>query len=192
MAASLLPRGFKAKAERTAIALRKELELLPVDSLCGFKLAEHLKISVYTPTEFFSSETNIDDLVGTDKGWSALTMKTGKDNTILVHNHLHAPTRQQSNLMHELAHIICEHKHPVTYANITLPFFMRVFDKQQEEEANYLGSTLQITRDALVWALKKRMEIPEIAEYFMASQDMVKLRINTTGVKQQLSYLNNK
>lgn len=36
--ASLLPRGFKAKAERTALALRKELGFLPTDPLCGFKL----------------------------------------------------------------------------------------------------------------------------------------------------------
>jgi Zn-dependent peptidase ImmA (M78 family) len=66
---------------------------------------------------------------------------------------------------------------------------MRDYDKQQEEEANYLGSALQITREGLLWALKKRMEISEIAEHYNASPSMVTLRINSTGVKKQLSYL---
>ena len=190
---SLLPRGFKANAERTALEIRKKLELEGHDPLCGFKLAEHLEIAVFPPTEFFPTDTNIDALVGTkskDQGWSALTMLTGNNNKIIIHNHLHAPTRQQSNLMHELAHVICDHKHPETNRNIALPFFMRDYDKQQEEEANYLGSTLQITRDGLIWALKKRMELNEIAEHYNASAAMVTLRINATGVKRQLSYLN--
>jgi hypothetical protein len=190
---SLLPRGFKANAERTALGFRKTLELEPHAPLCGFKLAEHLKIPVFPATEIFPEQTNLDELVGTknkDKGWSALTMKTAKNNTIIIHNHLHAPTRQQSNLMHELAHVICKHEQPATHKNIALPFFMREYDKQQEEEANYLGSVLQITREGLIWTLKKRMEISEIAEYFNASTAMVTLRINSTGVKQQLSYLN--
>lgn len=189
---SLLPHGFKAKAERTALEYRKKLELDPHSPLCGFKLAEHLNIAVYPATDIFPANTNLDDLVGNkskDKGWSALTMLTGNDNKIIIHNHLHAPTRQQSNLMHELAHVICDHQHPKTHQNIKLPFFMRDFDQQQEEEANYLGSTLQITRDGLIWALKKRMEIDEIAEHYNASPSMVKLRINSTGVKRQLSYL---
>lgn len=190
--ASLLPRGFKAKAERTALALRKELGFLPTDPLCGFKLAEHMEIPVYPATEFFPEGTNIDDLVGTankDKGWSALTLKTEKNNTIIVHNHLQAAPRQQSNLMHEIAHIICDHKRPETHKDVAIPFFMRDYDQQQEEEAIYLGAALQITRDGLIWALKKRMEMTEIAEHYNASIAMVQLRINSTGVKRQLSYL---
>lgn len=189
---SLLPWGFKAKAERTALEFRKKLELEAHDPLCGFKLAEHLSILVFSPEEFFSPGTDMNDLVGTkskDNGWSALTMITGTNKKIIIHNHLHAATRQQSNLMHELAHVICEHKHPETHKNIALPFFMRDYDKQHEEEANYLGSTLQITREGLIWALKKRMELNEIAEYYNASTAMVTLRINSTGVMRQLSYL---
>ncbi|MDP1801494.1 MAG: ImmA/IrrE family metallo-endopeptidase [Bacteroidota bacterium] len=186
---SLLPRGFKSKAEKTAIALRTELGLLASDPLCGFKLAEHLNVKVFTPLEIFPAETNIEDLVGSDKGWSALTMKTGSDATIIIHNHLHAPARQQSNLMHEMAHIICCHKQPERHKGINLPFIMREFDPQQEQEANYLGSALQITRDGLLWALKKRMEVAEIAEHYNASPAMVTLRINTTAVKKQLGYM---
>lgn len=189
---SALPRGFKSKAERTSIAIRKELGVIAEAPLCGFKLAEYLNVKVYTPSEIFPPDTDIEALVGTkskDNGWSALTMQTGNGNKIIIHNHLHAPTRQQSNLMHELAHIICEHKKPESNKDITLPFFMRDYDKQQEGEANYLGSALQISREGLIWALKKRMAPVDIAEYYNASLAMVTLRINSTGVKRQLSYL---
>lgn len=188
--ASLLPWGFKAKAEKTALKLREDLGIKPFDPLCGFVLAAHMNISVYKATDFFSKGENLENLLGTsdqDKGWSALTLKTGNNNTIIIHNHLHSSARQQSNLMHELAHTICDHKRPEKYKDIALPFFMRDYDPQQEEEAIYLGSTLQITREGLLWALKNGMEIKEIAEHYNASTPMVQLRINSTGVKKQLS-----
>lgn len=190
---SLLPRGFKAKSERIAIHFRKKLELNSYEPLCGFKLADFLEIKVFQPSDIFPVDTNLDELIGTtqqDMGWSALTMQTSSNNTIIIHNNLHSSARQQSDIMHELAHIICEHKAPQAYKDINLPFFMREYDRQQEEEASYLGSTLQITRDGLLWALKKRMEPAEIAEAFNASSAMVTLRINSTGVKRQLRYLN--
>lgn len=186
---SLLPRGFKANAERIALQFRKDLNLDHSDPLCGFKLAEHLKITVYKPTDIFPPGTDVKKLVGTENknnGWSALTMKQADNSTIIIHNHLHAPSRQQSDIMHELAHIICEHKYE-THKDIPLPTTMREFNLQQEEEANYLGSTLQITRESLLWALKRGMEIIAIAEHFNASSAMVKLRINSTGVLTQLN-----
>lgn len=189
---SLLPRGFKAEAERTAVKFRKELELEPHSPLCGFALAKHLNISVYTACDFYGPNTDLTPLVGTntkDSGWSALTMNVSNGEKIIIHNHLHASTRQQSDLMHELAHIICNHSSPDLYKNINLPDFMRGFDAQQEEEAKYLGSTLQISREGLIWAIKKRMDVPAIAEHYNASTSMVNLRINSTGVKKQLSYL---
>lgn len=191
MAKSLLPRGFKAEAERTALKFRKELELEPHAPLCGFDLAKHLNIAVSPANEFFPLGHDMTNLTGPDSGWSALTMKNGQEKTIIIHNQLHAPTRQQSNLMHELAHVICKHEQPETRKNIRLPFFMREFDKQQEEEASYLGSALQIPREGLIWALKKRMETNDIADHFKASTVMVTHRINTTAVKQQLGYLFN-
>jgi Zn-dependent peptidase ImmA (M78 family) len=190
---SLLPRGFKAEAERTAVRLRKELELEPHSPLCGFELAKHLKITVHTAPDYFGAEVDISPLVGTkvkDSGWSALTMKKANNERIIIHNHLHAASRQQSDLMHELAHIICDHQPPDSHKNINLPDFMRGFDPQQEEEAKSLGAALQISREGLVWALKNHMDTDQIAEHFNASAAMVKLRINSTGVKQQLSYLN--
>ncbi|MEO6301907.1 MAG: ImmA/IrrE family metallo-endopeptidase [Bacteroidia bacterium] len=189
---SLLPKGFKSQSEKISVGYRSELKLEPHGYLCGFELAKHLGVNVFTPHDYFGTTVDLKDLIGSvgkDSGWSALTMKNKNNKTIIIHNPLQATVRQQSNMMHELAHIICKHEHPNKYSEINLPEFMRTYDKQQEEEANQLGSTLQITRDGLLWALKQKMTIEEISEHFNASAAMVSLRINTTGVRKQLSYL---
>lgn len=189
---SLLPRGFKAKAEKIAISYRKELGIQPHEALCGFVLANHLKIKVCKPLDIFPKNTNIDDLIGTpekDNGWSALTMITGKGTKLIIHNNLHSPTRQQSNLMHEIAHIICNHEYKKLPDVLNLPSLMRDYNPQQEEEAIYLGSVLQIPREGLLWNLKQRKSYDEIADYYTASKSMVTFRVNSTGVKRQLSYL---
>lgn len=92
--------------------------------------------------------------------------------------------------MHELAHIICDHKQSSSFDDIPLPMSMREFNAVQEEEANILGAALLISREGLVWALKKRWSQATIADYYNASVEMVQFRINSTGVLRQLRYLN--
>jgi Zn-dependent peptidase ImmA (M78 family) len=87
--------------------------------------------------------------------------------------------------MHELAHIICKHTIPEEYKNIPIPFGMRHHCEEHEEEAKYLGGCLQITRAGLLWVTKKSMTIEEIANYYNATVDMVKYRLNVSGVSKQ-------
>ena len=120
--------------------------------------------------------------------WSALTMITESGTRIIIHNITHSPERQQSNLMHELAHIICKHEMPLI-GNLngkSLP--VRHYNEEHEAEAEWLGGNLQITRAGLLWALKRKMSTKEIQAYYTASAEMVTFRINTTGVKRQLNY----
>ena len=186
---SLLPHGFKAKAEKISLQYRQNMGLKAHDHLCGFELARHLNINVFPASDFFKDSTTLQNLVGNttqDMGWSALTMMTEKGNTIIIHNHIHAPQRQQSNLMHELAHIICEHKEDVSHHSLNLPFYMRSFDPKQEAEAICLGACLQVPRDGLLWALRKGMQSTDISAHFNASLQMVTFRTNDTGVRKQL------
>lgn len=67
--------------------------------------------------------------------------------------------------------------------------FLRNLDVEQENEAEWLGSCLQLPRPALIYSLKRSMTIEQIAEYYNCSNDMVQYRINITGVKKQLSYM---
>jgi len=180
-----LKRGFKAKAERLAKEYREQLNIHPCDPLSAFKLADHLSIPYYKATDFLSSPEHINLLSGVNGNaceWSALTMTTQAGNRIIIHNHYHSEVRQQSDVMHELAHIICEHEHKAPTHNNDLPFGMRNYDAEQEEEAKCLGSTLQLAKPGLLWARKRNMSYGDISEYFNASVDMVKYRMNITGI----------
>jgi Zn-dependent peptidase ImmA (M78 family) len=184
----LLPYGFKADAERMAIEFRKEMNLKPHDPLSAFALADHLEIPVLTPIQCGLSRSEAHNLMKDGAGWWGLTMKDSNGGHVIIYNTNQSPTRQQSTLMHELSHIICEHELPEPKIVMDHPLPMRTYDPNLEEEANCLGSTLQITREGLLWALKKDMTREEIANHFLASEAMVTFRINTTAVSRQISY----
>ena len=194
-AKSILKRGFKAKSERLAIEYREKLGIHPCAPLCAFLLAEQIGIKVYQATEFFSNPSAEVGLLSSDNGkvcgWSALTMVTKKGNRIIVHNPFNSIARQQSDIMHELAHVICKHESKHPEPGIILPLGLREYDVEQEEEAKCLGSSLQITRPGLLWAKKRDMKVEDIASHFNASIDMVKYRLNTSGIEKQWRYLNN-
>jgi hypothetical protein len=122
-----LRRGFKSEANRIAVITRAELGLKPIDKLCGFKLAKHKGIHIYTLLDFGISESDIHNY----NSWSALTLPNRVGDRMIIHNHTHSPQRQQSNLMHELAHIICGHQMRETSKDIPNGL-LRDFDVEQE------------------------------------------------------------
>lgn len=181
----VLKRGFKANSERLAIQYRESLNIHPCAPLCAFALAEYLKISVYNATEFLSQQTDINLLSGAngnDCEWSALTMITKAGNQIIIFNPFHSLVRQQSDLMHELAHIICNHERHEIEEDVEIPFGMRSYDAEQEEEAKCLGATLHLAKPCLLWAKNRNMSYEEIAAHFNASKVMVTYRMNMTGI----------
>ncbi len=189
-----LKRGFKAEAERTAIEYREKLGIHPCAPLCAFTLAKFLNITVLEATYFLTSEEEKLKLSATGKddcGWSALTMLNKDGKRLIIHNNYHTLARQQSNMMHEIAHVICGHEKKPLPKGITLPFFMRDFDKLQEEEAICLGATLQLPRPGLLWAKKSNMTNAEIASHFIASTEMVNFRIGSAGISRQFSFRKN-
>jgi Zn-dependent peptidase ImmA (M78 family) len=183
---SILRYGFKAYAERLANEYREQLNLHPCDPLCAFDLAKHMQVGIYEINEFLEDKTSSATLL---TEWSALTMTTKKGNTIVIHNPNHSSARQQSNIMHELAHIICKHEIIELVPDFILPEGMRYFDEAQEEEAKCLGSTLQLPKPGLLWAKKQNMSNDEVAIHFNASNDMVNFRMNTTGISKITKYL---
>lgn len=185
-----LQRGFKAKAEKIAVEYRQALGKNPWDPLCAFDLAKHLNIEVYSATEFIKDIKFVESLSTTGKegsGWSALTMTTERNNRIIIHNTFHSDARQQSNIMHELSHIICGHQIEDKRL-VNLPIGMRDYNPLHEEEANCLGSTIQLPRSALTWAKRINMSEIEMASYFNASIEMVKYRLRLSGVLKQFYY----
>lgn len=184
--------GFKKQSEDKAkefrVALKKEIH----EPLPAAMLAEYLELDIKTPIEIFGGAGDaLNTLINTDE-WSALTLPCKSGRNIIIHNDTHSINRQESNIMHELAHNICGHETSKSQQINGLGLFMREYNEEQEKEAEWLGACLQLPRIALLWALKRNMTQKEISEYYQASEDMVRFRVNTTGVKRQLSYRSKK
>ncbi|GGB64296.1 hypothetical protein GCM10007424_00200 [Flavobacterium suaedae] len=152
-------------------------------------MAEYLKVPIYNASEFLTSNDEHEKLAGSESdasGWSALTMVTKEGNQIIIHNDFHNPPRQQSNIMHEIAHIVCNHKIESVNYPFPIPLGMRDFNKEQEDEAIYLGATLQLSKPCLLWSIKKKLSITAISEEYNASEEMVRFRLNITGLSRRL------
>lgn len=179
---SLLPRGFTTKAERIAETFRIDLNIHPCGHLCAFKLASYLGVCVCEATDYGIDISLVERLTG----WSGLYLVNEFGEKIIIHNTTHPLGRQQSTIMHELAHLVCEHPLPNEIILPELPFLRR-YEPQHEQEAEYLGATLQMTRKGLVWATRKGMSIEAISNYYNASHEMIDYRLHISGVAKQFS-----
>jgi len=182
-------RGFKSWAEKKSIEIRNELGLKANQALCAFQLCNHLAIPVFVPQDIKQLDPkHLNILLGEGKDrWSAATIPLDDEKAIIIHNPEHSAQRQQSNLMHELAHVLCDHKVDYGIKDTGLAGMLRHHNQEQEDEAIWFGACLQLPREAIIWALKHHMSNSAIAKHFNASEEMVKYRINISGVKNQMS-----
>lgn len=184
---STLERGFKAWAERTAAAVRQELGLSPVERLDPRLLAERLCVRLVSPRDFPDLPQDVvAQLLDRDAtGWSAATLMI-RDTAIVIYNPMHSRGRQASNIVHELAHIMLKHEPARVVFSQDEQMATRTFDPRQEDEANWLGWTLLLPRDALVAARRRRMAKAEIAQEYGVSENLVRYRLQVTGVDLQM------
>lgn len=183
----VLERGFKTWAEQLALSIRRELDVAPHAPLAPSALALHLGVRVWTPHDVIGlPQAVLDQLLRNDPdGWSAVTCAVGGE-ALIIHNPQHSAARQNSDLAHELAHIILEHEPSKLVLSHDGTMVMRSFDDKQEEEANWLGWCLLLPRPALMHAMKSRLATPAIAQQWSVSEQLVEFRIRMTGVRVQL------
>lgn len=177
-----MKRGFKAQAERKSLEIRSNLSIEKHGYLSAQALADYIGIKVIGPEQISGIDSHdVTTLKRSDSPWSAIVL--GTTPPLIIHNGNHSSARQESNLMHELSHIICGH--PFTETDLFPASLIREYPEEFEEEAKYMGGCLQIPREALVWAKTKRMSKEAIASHFHASKQMVTYRINVTGINRQ-------
>lgn len=176
--------GFKTHCETTSEQIRQDLGLPYFSTLPARQLAKRIGVPIFTPAQIPElSSQSLEALKNTNDAWSAVTFYVAGD-AYVIFNDDHSPARQESDLMHEMAHIIC--KHPPSRITSLGGITFRDFNTVQEEEAKWMGATLQIPRRGLMWALYRRMTIEAIAAHFGASEQLVRYRQNTTGALAQL------
>ena len=105
---SILPRGFKTHAEKLSEGYRAQLSLDKTSPLCAFKLAKHLNILV-TSIDNLLPQSEVEKL---KDSFNALWINNVDGDKVIIHNNSQSVFRQQSNVMHEIAHIIRKHQRP--------------------------------------------------------------------------------
>ena len=179
--------GFKAWAERRAAGLRRELRVPWLAPFPAKKLAAFFGMNIAEPAHIPGVTAALLNSLVREFGdcWSAVTI-TAEGLTLIICNPTHAATRRESDLMHELAHMICGHAPAQITIGEHFPFRMRSFNASDEDEAAWLGGVLQIPRNALLHLVRRGYRTEALAEHFCASEEMVRFRRNVTGVDKQI------
>lgn len=174
-----LRRGFKTEADAYAVEFREELNLRASAPLDMFQLAAHLAIPV-TRLSAFQSEmdpANFQRLTGSVKSpFSAVTLYFGRRREI-VYNDSHAPTRQQSDLAHEISHAVLDH----SPSELTNESGGRHYNKILEEEAACLSGVLLVPRAAAISIAASGDTLEDAAARYGISPAMMRMRLNQSG-----------
>jgi hypothetical protein len=179
-------RGFKTFCEELAVRVRNDLSLPPVAPLPPLRLAEWLGVTLWTPADVpgVSPELRRRLLEQHASSWSAFSIADG-NRWLILYNSSHSEARTASDLMHELAHILLEHrpgKMVITQSGLAL----RTFDRDQEDQASWLSGCLLLPRAALIHILKSRLPTTHACSLYSVSNDLLRYRLNATGANIQV------
>jgi len=176
-------RGFKTEARDLAREVRAELNLTALDPLDPWVLAEHLAIPVWRLSEYATIAPKAARLLADAQqgAFSAMVAFVGH-RRVVIHNDSHALTRQRADISHELAHALLMHEPHVVRAGKPPGF-----NKQQEEEAGWLGGVLLVTEEACLSACRRNLTIEEAASLMGVSEHLMRWRINATGARKRVA-----
>jgi Zn-dependent peptidase ImmA (M78 family) len=181
-----LRRGFKALAERDSVAVRQVSGLGRHAPLDAWAFAQHLGVGVVDFDELGLSEKAIRQLTVVDgDSWSAMTLQDRSIHLIVI-NPVHARTRQQNDLMHELAHIKLGHAAARVEVSKSGLLLLSDYSDEQEQEADWYAAALLLPREALVEMRVRQKTATEIAKHYGVSESLCEWRLRMTGVDVQL------
>jgi hypothetical protein len=177
-------RGFVKEAEQTALELRSELSVAPLEALDAAAMARHLMVPLLPLS-------GLDDCAGAlyfrgvgSSKFSAALVPIGPTRRGLVYNDDHALVRQRSSIFHEIGHLVLGHKcvHPF------LEDGGRAFSSELENEATELGGWLLVTREAaleIARSTTNRVGYGAYAERFGVSVSYLEWRLRVSGALTQ-------
>lgn len=183
--ANTLRRGFKAEAERLAARLRAELSVQPDARANVDELARHIGIEV-RDAEDLVGRSRLEELDRLQPGsFSAATIHLPSGRIVAVVNTVNSTkARRDSDLAHEIAHILLKHEPRRVDRVGDLAFFD--CDPEQELEANWLAGCILLPRPLLLIEARRGMSADDIADKHSVSLEMARFRLNTSGVYFQV------
>ena len=180
-----LRRGFKAEAERLAKDTWNAMHLQPGDGMDAVQLAGHVGCVVRSADTLVDISRLKELNRIQDDAFFACTFKLPSDRYAIVFNPLMPDARRNSDVAHEVAHIVLDHR--LSHLKRLGDVAFLSCDKQQEEEAGWLSGCLLLPRFALIDDLAKHTGPETIALSRMVSKEMVEYRLRVTGVARQLT-----
>jgi Zn-dependent peptidase ImmA (M78 family) len=174
-----LRRGFKADAERAALRIRGELNLASNDPLNSRDLAQYLGVSI-VDAETLVGRRALEEIERLQAfAFSAATFEIA-DRKIVVVSPLRSEGRQNSDIAHELSHIMLRHALSEIRELNGVPF--RTCKPDEEEEATTFGGILLLPRPLLLSASRRRSSVEDIALESRVTIDMARFRYNASGI----------
>lgn len=185
----MFERGYKTWCEQISLRLRVELGVRSSDPLDSWKLAEYLNVEVKT-TGQFSALSREDRLqLEQDDSWSAVTLEVPGRKVVILKDS-NSPGRKSSDLTHELAHQLLDHKANGIGVSMGGHLMVHAFSREEEDQANWLSACLLLPRPALLHIKKLFRDDAEAARVYKVSVAMLKYRLGVTGVTYQLRRTN--
>ena len=183
-----MKRGFKSQCEKRAVELRKRLGLEPTSPLSASKLAKSIGVTIWSTIEIEGLESkDLEQLTQNDSdSWSAFTLRI-ENKHLIVYNSSQSPARVNSVCMHELSHIILGHELHDAIVSTEGHLVPSNYNKEQEDEADWLGGTLLLPRPALLKVRSTGLTDDQTESEYLVSKDMINWRFRMTGVDYQLS-----
>jgi Zn-dependent peptidase ImmA (M78 family) len=159
------------------------MALKPSQPMDTALLTQHVKGELRSAGELTSIEKleTLDELQ--PGAFSACTF-TVSGRHVIVYNPLASPGRRNSDIAHEVSHIILNHDVKTVHSIGSLNFF--TCDAEQEQEANWLAGCLLLPRRLLFTLARRGMTAQDIAEQCEVSVQMAEYRLRTTGITRQL------
>ncbi|HEV2336628.1 MAG TPA: ImmA/IrrE family metallo-endopeptidase [Stellaceae bacterium] len=150
-------------------------------------LATNLGVTVWSAADIPGWPTSDQQhLFGVASGeWSAFVLRE-RGHHLIVYNPRHSPARTNSDVMHELSHIMLGHELAMAQQTIDGHLLNGNYDEAQEAEADWLAGTLLVPRPALLWMRARRMTDADASRHFGVSNQMLTWRIRMTGVDYQI------
>jgi Zn-dependent peptidase ImmA (M78 family) len=183
---ALLRRGFKTWCENTAHGYRRSLGLDRYGALDPKLLAKSQGVAIWKPEEMEGLDPKVlHHLVRVDAdSWSAVTLKVGQQAVIIV-NSSHKLTRENSDLAHEMAHIILKHEPAQMFVSADGKMMISEYNAVHEEEAQVFSGTLLVPREALQHMMARGLDDAGLAKHFVVSQSLITMRKNVTGLNKR-------
>jgi len=162
-------RGFKSQAKAVALSARADMGLGPAETTSPAAIADHLGVAVrLSAADELIARSRFEELQSLQSdAFSAATFRLPSGRAVIVYNPLNEPARTNSDIAHELAHLMLEHPVKTIERVGGLNFF--TCDAEEEQEANWLAGCLLLPRPLLVKEARPWEQLPKTSPAAMRS-----------------------